>query len=101
MKRLFSKIINGKVYKIVAPIVRANAKVILPPAVPVIEILKNVVVIAKNRTLAMESKPVQRLPHSWLSIGTQVVLWALIIYAFTAKVITIEQAVELIKSFLF
>jgi len=72
--------------KIINPLFRGTIKTFCPPAATVIEIFKNF------KTPADKPKP-----HNWTSIAIQVLCWGIILYAFGTKIITIDDALNLLQ----
>jgi len=81
------KILKGKLFKnILAPLLRSTTKTLIPPLVPVVELIKNIITPKGEKN-----------PHSWVSIVLQFIMWGLILYAFGTKMITFWDAITLLE----
>lgn len=92
VKRFFKFIFNNS-------LVRGVIKS-LPFGNVVYEVGENISTEIKNKNGESEIKNVMdKKPHNWFSISVQLLCLGAIVYAFISKQITIDQVLDLLKSF--
>lgn len=94
MKKIKSFLQKPFIKNIIAPVVRGALQTI-PGGGVIVQAGRNI-----SHELNAEKEPGTQRPHNYLSIAVQVIGVACVVYAFTTKAITIEQVLELVKTFI-